>query len=77
MLDITNNKSELTSYGGSELKKTYYIDNHNPIREKNISYINNQYSKYFSHPNKDLKNAIKIRYDLILLPAWKVINYEN
>ena len=31
MLDITNNKSELTNYGGSELKKTYYIDNHKYI----------------------------------------------
>ena len=53
MLDITNNKSELTNYGGSELKKTYYIDNHkymvkfpDIVEDKNKFYINNQYSEY-------------------------------
>lgn len=55
MLDITNYKKEISTYGGSEMKMTYYIDNKkymvkfpDPIREKNknISYINNQYSEY-------------------------------
>lgn len=55
MLDITNYDKEISTYGGSELKMTYYFNQEkymvkfpDPIREKkrNISYINNQYSEY-------------------------------
>lgn len=55
MLDITKYKKEISTYGGSEVKMTYYIGNKkhmvkfpDPIIEKNkdISYINNQYSEY-------------------------------
>lgn len=55
MLDITEYKSAISLYGGSEIKKTYYINENkymvkfpDPVHEKNkkISYINNQYSEY-------------------------------
>ena len=55
MLDITKYDSFISLYGGSEVKKTYYIDGKkymvkfpDPIREikNNISYVNNQYSEY-------------------------------
>ena len=55
MLDITKYNSFISLYGGSEVKKTYYINNKkymvkfpDPIRElkNNISYVNNQYSEY-------------------------------
>ena len=55
MLDITNYNKEISTYGGSELKMTYFINQEkymvkfpDPIREKNrnISYVNNQYSEY-------------------------------
>lgn len=55
MLDITHLPSELNSYGGSELKSCYYIDEKkymvkfpDPVQEKNrnISYINNQFSEF-------------------------------
>ena len=55
MLDISNYESNISLYGGSEVKKTYYINDKkymvkfpDPIREikKNISYVNNQYSEY-------------------------------
>lgn len=55
MIDITKYASFISLYGGSEVKKTYYISGKkymvkfpDPIREtrKNISYVNNQYSEY-------------------------------
>lgn len=55
MLDITKYDSFVSLYGGSEVKKTYYIDGKkymvkfpDPIREakNNVSYVNNQYSEY-------------------------------
>lgn len=55
MLDITKYASFISLYGGSEVKKTYYIRGKkymvkfpDPIREtrNNISYVNNQYSEY-------------------------------
>lgn len=55
MLDITKYNSFISLYGGSEVKKTYYIDGKkymvkfpDPVREikNNISYVNNQYSEY-------------------------------
>ena len=55
MFDISKYDSFISSYGGSEVKKTYYIDDKkymvkfpDPISEakNNISYVNNQYSEY-------------------------------
>lgn len=55
MLDITKYENHISLYGGSEVKKTYYIDGKkymvkfpDPIREikNNMSYVNNQYSEY-------------------------------
>lgn len=55
MLDITNYDNYISLYGGSEAKKTYYINGSkylvkfpDPIRNKksNVSYVNNQYSEY-------------------------------
>lgn len=55
MLDITNYKNEISTYGGNEIKRNYYINKvkymvkfPDPVREinRNISYINNQYSEY-------------------------------
>lgn len=55
MLDISNYKREISTYGGSELKMNFYIDGFkymvkfpDPIREKgkNISYVNNHFSEY-------------------------------
>lgn len=55
MLDITKYNSSISLYGGSEVKKTYYINNKkymvkfpDPIREKKnkLSYVNIQYSEY-------------------------------
>ena len=55
MLDITNCSNDISIYGGSEIKKTYFIDGlkymvkfPDPIMEKNrsISYVNNQFSEY-------------------------------
>lgn len=55
MLDISKYESNISLYGGSEVKKTYYIDGKkymvkfpDPIREtkNNMSYVNNQYSEY-------------------------------
>lgn len=55
MLDITNYVSSLNTYGGSETKRTYYIDGKkymvkfpDPVRKlkANISYVNNQYSEF-------------------------------
>lgn len=53
MIDFTNCKELLNTYGGSEKKKkimfndeVYLLKFPDPIREKNkkLSYINNQYS---------------------------------
>lgn len=55
MLDITKYNNFISLYGGSEVKKTYYINNRkymvkfpDPVRElkNSISYVNNQYSEY-------------------------------
>lgn len=55
MRDISNTIRDISTYGGSEVKMTYYIDNQkymvkfpDPIRKKskNISYINNHFSEY-------------------------------
>ena len=55
MIDITNLKQEINTYGGSELKATYIINGErymvkmpDPIRKKtlDLGYMNNQYSEY-------------------------------
>ena len=55
MIDITNLKQEINTYGGSELKATYIINGErymvkmpDPVRRKNldINYMNNQFSEY-------------------------------
>ena len=55
MIDITNLKQEINTYGGSELKATYIINDEkymvkmpDPVRRKNldINYMNNQFSEY-------------------------------
>lgn len=57
MRDITNSLFTINTYGGSETKKTCYINGKkymvkfpDPVRENNkdISYVNNQYSEYIS-----------------------------
>ena len=58
MIDITNLKQEINTYGGSELKAAYIIDGEkymvklpDPIRKKNNvnnDYMNNQFSEYIS-----------------------------
>lgn len=55
MIDISNLKPVINTYGGSELKATYYINNErymvkmpDPVRSKKyeVSYMNNQFSEY-------------------------------
>lgn len=55
MINITNLKQEINTYGGSELKATYIINDEkymvkmpDPVRRKNadIKYMNNQFSEY-------------------------------
>ena len=55
MIDITNLKQEINTYGGSELKATYIINGErymvkmpDPVSRKNldINYMNNQFSEY-------------------------------
>ncbi|HIU11247.1 MAG TPA: CtkA family protein, partial [Candidatus Onthocola stercorigallinarum] len=55
MIDITNLKQEINTYGGLELKATYIINGErymvkmpDPVRRKNldINYMNNQFSEY-------------------------------
>ena len=71
MLDITKYNSSISLYGGSEVKKTYYIKNKkymvkfpDPIQEKKnkLSYVNNQYSEYI---------GCKI-FELFSIPVQKV-----
>ena len=71
MLDITKFSNSISLYGGSEVKKTYYINNKkymvkfpDPIREKKnkLSYVNNQYSEYI---------GCKI-FELFNIPVQKV-----
>ena len=55
MLDITNLKGQISTYGGSELKQDYIINNLKymvkfpdivNIKNRKISDVNNQYSEY-------------------------------
>lgn len=55
MINITNFKNDISMYGSSEIKRTYYINNLKYMvkfpdsilnKDKKVSYINNQYSEY-------------------------------
>lgn len=53
MKDITNYNDSINVYGGSETKKTYYIDNKKymvkfpvPVKEELLPYLYNVYSEY-------------------------------
>ena len=55
MLDISNYKREISTYGGSELKMNFYIDGFKYMvkfpdpkldKNKNIFYFNNHFSEY-------------------------------
>lgn len=74
MINITNFKNDISMYGGSEVKKTYYINNlkymvkfPDPIRQKDkkISYINNQYSEYIGCKIFELFNIDVQKVDLV------------
>ena len=74
MLDITKYASTISLYGGSEVKKTYYINNKkymvkfpDPIRElrNNISYVNNQYSEYIGCKIFELFNIDAQKVELV------------
>lgn len=83
MLDITKYDSFISLYGGSEVKKTYYIDGKkymvkfpDPIREikNNISYVNNQYSEYIGCKIFEIFNIDVQRVELV---KCKVDNKEK
>lgn len=74
MLDITNYDNHISTYGGSEIKRTYFINNKkymvkfpDPVskEENTISYINNQYSEYIGCKVFELFNIDVQKVELV------------
>lgn len=74
MLDITDYDNYISTYGGSEIKRTYFINNKkymvkfpDPVskEENTISYINNQYSEYIGCKVFELFNIDVQKVELV------------